>query len=91
VLIVCTNFVQSSPAAKQAVKRIIFPNPVPEPLPGEESKGGDLSRKNMAPRDAPRHTLRYYLIQLMTSLEAVTKRYATELLYALCDDGESWC
>ena len=42
--------------------------------------------KNMHPLDAPQGTLRYKLIRLMTWTEGHIKRYASELLYALCDE-----
>lgn len=42
--------------------------------------------KNMHPLDAPPGTLRYKLIRLMTWTESHIKRYASELLWALCDE-----
>ena len=42
--------------------------------------------KNMHPLDAPQGTLRYKLIRLMTWTESHVKRYASELLWALCDE-----
>lgn len=50
-----------------------------------QSKGGKVNAKNMAPLDAPKGTLRWKLICLMTWTESNVKRAACELLWALCD------
>ncbi|CAB9523822.1 Synembryn-A (Partial), partial [Seminavis robusta] len=42
---------------------------------------------NMQPLDAPRGTLRWKLIHLMTWTESHIKRYASELLWALCEEN----
>ena len=56
-----------------------------------QSKNGNAPNrvppaKNMHPLDAPQGTLRYKLIRLMTWTESHIKRYASELLWALCDE-----
>jgi Guanine nucleotide exchange factor synembryn len=42
--------------------------------------------KNMHPLDAPKGSLRWKLIRLMTWTESHIKRYASEFLWALCDE-----
>lgn len=56
-----------------------------------QSNNGNVSNrvppaKNMHPLDAPQSTLRFKLIRLMTWTESHIKRYASELLWALCDE-----
>ena len=49
---------------------------------------GKANAKNMAPLDAPKGTLRWKLVRLMTWTDSNVKRSACELLWVLCD-GDS--
>ncbi|KAL7579840.1 hypothetical protein ACA910_004853 [Epithemia clementina (nom. ined.)] len=49
-----------------------------------ETGGSSKAAKNMSPLDAPKGSLRYKLIQLLTWPHSQTKRFAEELLWMLC-------
>jgi len=43
-------------------------------------------RRRMRPVDAPAYATRTLLFELMTDVHSTTKRFATELLFALCEN-----
>jgi Guanine nucleotide exchange factor synembryn len=53
---------------------------------GDRNTARVPAAKNMHPLDAPRGSLRWKLIRLMTWTESYIKRYSSELLWALCDE-----
>ena len=95
VLLALLRIVKSEKEALEIVRRGVFPlkseSAFRELADAEVLKGngeGTVRAKNMAPLDAPRGTLRWRLVRLMTWLESGVKRAACELLYALCgEDG----
>ena len=96
ILLVLLKLVQSNESALAIVKNEVFPPDAEEVFQAkataEIAKGeteGKVNAKNMAPLDAPRGTLRWKLIRLMTWTESNVKRSACELLYALCDNDST--
>ncbi|KAL7537038.1 hypothetical protein ACHAWF_005641, partial [Thalassiosira exigua] len=91
ILLAMLHIVQSNPSAKEAVRDEVFPPDAEEAFRAKaaaelaDGGGGKVGAKNMAPLDAPRGTLRWKLIRLMTHVETNAKRAACELLWALCD------
>lgn len=95
ILLALLRLVQSNETALKVVKEAVFPpddeGEFKQMAAEEIAKGntdGKVNAKNMAPLNAPRGTLRWKLIQLMTWAETTVKRSACELLWALCD-GDS--
>ena len=91
ILLVLLKLVQSNKSALEMVKNEVFPADAEveyqQKAKDEIAKGnteGSSNAKNMAPLDAPKGTLRWRLIRLMTWTESNVKRSACELLYALC-------
>jgi len=91
ILLVLLRLVQSDESVSKVVKDAVFP-PDSEvsferKASAEVGKGrseGKVDARNMAPLDAPRGTLRWRLVRLMTWTESNAKRSACELLWALC-------
>lgn len=50
---------------------------------------GNVKAKNMALLDAPKGTLRWHMIRLMTWVESNVKRAASELLWSVCDEDST--
>ncbi len=95
ILLALLRLVQSNETALKVTKEAVFPlddeGEFKQKAAEEVAKGntdGKVIAKNMAPLNAPRGTLRWKLIQLMTWAETTVKRSACELLWALCD-GDS--
>ena len=95
ILLLLLKLAQSNQAALKIVKDQVFPpfgeEAFEQMLTNKISKGeteGNVQAKNMAPLDAPKGTLRWRLIRLMTWLDSNVKRSACELLWILCD-GDS--
>jgi len=91
ILLVLLKLVQSNKSALEMIKNEVFPpaaeNEYKIKAEEEMAKGnteGSSNAKNMAPLDAPKGTLRWRLIRLMTWTESNVKRSACEFLYALC-------
>ena len=96
ILLVLLKLVQSNKSALEMVKNEVFPLDAEveyqQKVEEELAKGnteGSSNAKNMAPLDAPKGTLRWRLIRLMTWTESNVKRSACELLYALCGDDST--
>jgi len=102
ILLVLLNLVQSNKIALDIIKKKVFPPGNDEEIcqhmaTAESSKGqtttegkGKVNAKNMAPLNAPKGTLRWKIIRLMTwTTESNIKRSACELLYALCDEDST--
>jgi len=95
VLLALLRIVKADEEALEIVRREVFPpdseSAFRELADAEILMGngeGRVRAKNMAPLDAPRGTLRWRLVKLMTWLESNVKRASCELLYALCgEDG----
>ena len=89
-LVVLNRFSQDSPLVLQQVREAIFPPSAEvafqEKAAAETAKvnGQGVGAKNMSPLDAPRDSLRWKLIRLMTWTESHTKRVVSELLWTLC-------
>ncbi|KAL3801777.1 hypothetical protein HJC23_001173 [Cyclotella cryptica] len=93
ILLVLKKLAQASSLVLKIVKDEVFP-PDAEGMFQEKVKAemiknqtdGQVKAKNMAPLDAPKSTLRWKLIRLMTWTESTVKRSGSELLWTLCDD-----
>jgi hypothetical protein len=92
ILLVLQKLSQASPTVLKIVKDKVFP-PDEESVFQEKVKAeivnqteGKVKAKNMAPLDAPKGSLRWKLIRLMTWTESNVKRSGSELLWTLCDD-----
>ena len=93
ILLVLRKLCQSNAAALQMVKDEVFPpeleDSFTEKVAAEMAKmqsEGKSKAKNMAPLDAPRGTVRWKLIRLMTWIDSSVKRSACELLWTLCNE-----
>jgi hypothetical protein len=92
ILLALLRLVESDGSVMKVVKESVFPLDseitFEQMAAAEVEKGrseGKVGAKNMAPLDAPRGTLRWRLIRLMTWMDSSVKRSACELLWALCD------
>jgi hypothetical protein len=95
ILLTLLRLVESNELIRKVVKDAVFPlnaeatfeQRVSDEMTksAHQSEGGKVNAKNMAPLDAPKGTLRWKLICLMTWTESNVKRAACELLWALCD------
>lgn len=91
ILLALKKLAQASSAVLKIVKEEVFP-PDAEFIFQEKVKaemiknqiGGQVKANNMAPLDAPKGTLRWKLIRLMTWTESNVKRSGSELLWTLC-------
>jgi len=94
VTLALLRLVKTNDAARRAVKDEVFPPGATEEAfarraSAEMAKGvteGASRAKNMAPLDAPRGTLRWRLVRLMTWVDSNVKRSACELLWMLCGE-----
>ena len=89
ILVILTRIATSSLSGRAELKGLIFPNPwrseSEDDLEEAEEVKSDYLQQKMDPTDIPPGTLRAYLINSMTSLDDVLKRYCAELLYELCE------
>lgn len=89
VLVILIRIATSSSSGRAELKASIFPNPwktdSEDDLEETEEVKSDYLQQKMDPTDIPSGTLRAHLINMMTSLDDVLKRYCAELLYELCD------
>ena len=93
ILLVLFKLCQSNEAVLQMVKNEVFPpeleDKFEEKVTTEMAKmqsEGQSKAKNMAPLDAPRGTVRWKLIRLMTWIDSSVKRSTCELLWVLCNE-----
>jgi hypothetical protein len=91
ILLVLRKLCQSNKSILQLVKNEVFPPDFEDEFQGKvkaemkkEQSEGQSKAKNMAPLDAPRGTVRWKLIRLMTWIDSTVKRAACELLWSLC-------
>mmetsp|Transcript_31111 Transcript_31111/g.47649 ORF Transcript_31111/g.47649 Transcript_31111/m.47649 type:complete len:127 (+) Transcript_31111:2-382(+) len=91
ILVVLKKFASTNSKILKSVKEFIFPldaetDTFQPKAKAEMGKCGHqgLGAKNMAPLDAPKGSLRWKLIRLMTWTESYTKRATGELLWTLC-------
>ena len=91
ILLVLLRLVQSDESVSKVVRDAVFPpdSEVAFELKAAAEMGrgrseGKVDARNMAPLDAPKGTLRWRLVRLMTWTESNVKRSACELLWALC-------
>ena len=90
-LVVLTKFATHSSDFRRRVKEFIFPPECEQDFWSKareevsRAKGQGVGAKNMKPLDAPKGSLRWKLIRLMTWTESHTKRTTSELLWTLCD------
>ncbi|KAL7538396.1 hypothetical protein ACHAXR_011412 [Thalassiosira sp. AJA248-18] len=96
ILLVLLKLTQSNESALQRVKDEVFPPNAEvafeQRATAELAKGeteGKSNAKNMAPLDAPRGTLRWKIIRLMTWTDSNVKRTACELLWTLCGEDST--
>jgi Guanine nucleotide exchange factor synembryn len=89
ILVILIRIATSSSSGRAELKALIFPNPwksdSEDDLEEVEEAKSDYLQQKMDPTDIPPGTLRAHLINMMTSLDDVLKRYCAELLYELCD------
>jgi hypothetical protein len=90
ILVVLNKFCNANPVLCQCVKNRIFPPQLEdafwakaESVPASHSSVA-IGANNMSPLDAPKGTLRWKLIRLMTWMESNVKRTANELLWTVC-------
>lgn len=82
ILIIIHNLCKANPDYQAATKNLIFPNPVSD-MHSSNNKG-NKKKASMSPTDAPKGSLRYKCIRLLTWTESHTKRIMAELLWTLC-------
>ncbi|GMH88221.1 hypothetical protein TrST_g10300 [Triparma strigata] len=71
------------------LKQIVFPPEIDEELVSQDkSPTAPASQKNLHPLDAPKYTLRYLLIKLMTHKDTDVKRIVSELMWSMCGKDE---
>uniref|UniRef100_A0A7S2XIN1 Uncharacterized protein n=1 Tax=Attheya septentrionalis TaxID=420275 RepID=A0A7S2XIN1_9STRA len=89
ILAVMNRFSAANPCIQNIVKEDVFPtnhdDGTVDEVKTEEMDNEAPGGRNMRPMDAPKGTLRYNIIQLMTATESNSKRLASELLWTLCD------
>lgn len=89
ILVILIRIATSSSSGRSELKACIFPNPwksdSEDDLEEAEEVKSDYLQQKMDPTDIPPGTLRAHLINMMTSLDDVLKRYCAELLYELCE------
>jgi Guanine nucleotide exchange factor synembryn len=89
ILVILIRIATSSSSGRAELKASIFPNPwksdSEDDLEEAEEAKADYLQQKMDPTDIPSGTLRAHLVNMMTSLDDVLKRYCAELLYELCD------
>ena len=91
ILLVLQKLAQANSTALQIVKDKVFPPDVEEAFQEKvkaemTNQTGQVKAKNMAPLDAPKGTVRWNLIRLMTWTESNVKRAGCELLWTLCGE-----
>jgi len=90
ILLVWKKFASSNPLFLEYCQNKIFP---PKIEPNAESStilttaSNTIRCNKMMPMDAPRCTIRYKLIKLMTWIETNIKRAASELLWIVCGEN----
>uniref|UniRef100_A0A7S2L5W3 Uncharacterized protein n=1 Tax=Leptocylindrus danicus TaxID=163516 RepID=A0A7S2L5W3_9STRA len=82
ILVVLNKLTQANPAIKKFVEDEVFPQ-VENP-----SDSSTKIKMNMKPIDAPWGSLRWKLIELMTSNDSNLKRCASELLWTICGSSD---
>jgi len=85
ILIVLNNLSLARREVKKIVKEYIFPPELEQNFTTKMKEQAESSSKNMKPLDSPSGTTRWKLIKLMTYTESNVKRYASELLWNLCN------
>jgi len=86
ILTVLKKCVDINPAP---LKAMVFPPQIDEELVSQnKSPTAPASKDNLHPLDAPKYTLRYLLIKLMTHKDTDVKRIVSELLWGLCGKDE---
>lgn len=85
VLAVLLKFCDAQERVRERVKSVVFPDEETYQKMAEAQRVAHKGKlKNVAPLDAPRGSLRFHLIQLLTSHESNVKRISAELLWILC-------
>jgi hypothetical protein len=85
---VVNKFCIRSEAFRRKAKLFIFPQEAEERFLNLVAEAATQQAKNMHPLDAPKGTLRWKLVKLMSWTEGHVKRTAGELLWTLCDQKE---
>ncbi len=92
ILVVLNRLSASNPTIVNSIRDLVFPPECEEAFLAkvkEEkalvSSGGGPGAKNMKPIDAPKDTVRWKLIKLMTWPETSVKRCTGELLWTICN------
>jgi hypothetical protein len=88
VMSVVNKFCIRSEAFRRKAKLFIFPQEAEERFLNLVAEAATQQAKNMHPLDAPKGTLRWKLVKLMSWTEGHVKRTAGELLWTLCDQKE---
>jgi hypothetical protein len=89
ILAVLIKVCQTSPAAKDIVKVKVFPVDADDSknVTSKDMESDHIDRSvRMEAEDAPKGTLRWKLIKLMTWTDTNVKRCASELLWTLCNE-----
>jgi hypothetical protein len=88
IMSVVNKFCIHNEAFRSKTKLFIFPQEAEERFLNLVAGAETQHTKNMHPLDAPKGTLRWKLVRLMTWTEGHVKRTAGELLWTLCDQKE---
>ena len=90
VLVVLHKFCSANDEVKSFTKTFIFPPEMEDDFQLKARHNIQVYGKprNMTPLDAPRGTLRWKMVQLMTWPQGHVKRFTTELLWVICE-GDS--
>ena len=85
ILILLTRASKNSIEFRESLKIFIFPDKYYPELYQDDSKSNSMGPKMSAPADSHRGQL----VELMTCLDSSIKRYASELLFILCNEDKS--
>jgi hypothetical protein len=88
IMSVVNKFCVHSEAFRRKTKLSIFPQEAEERYLNLVAEAKTQQTKNMHPLDAPKRTLRWKLVKLMSWTEGNVKRTAGELLWTVCDQKE---
>lgn len=87
ILVVLTRLCSTNAETLRYAQSEVFPNPLADDDDDENETSTTSGKKSLRPADAPKGTLRYRLIRLMTSIDSIVKRCSSELLWTLCNDN----
>ena len=87
ILVVLNKLIESNCEIKDLAKKNIFPNQLSDCEYTTSNKKSINMNQSMRPDNVPYGSLRWKMIQLMTSSDSNVKRIASELLWNVCSDA----